>query len=60
MINQDREVVENTWLRVKTITKLTNLKKLTRIEGYSGEQGSNPQRIRVISDDIFEFDQIRL
>ena len=34
--NQDHEVIENTWSRVKKITKLPNLKKFTRIEGYSG------------------------
>ena len=37
LTNRDPEVVENTWSRVKINTKLPNLKKLTRIEGYSGE-----------------------
>ena len=56
--NQDREVVENTRSRVKKITKLANLKKLTRIEGYTIQQRSNPQRSRIISDELFKFDQI--
>ena len=33
--------------------------KLIQIEGYNGEYGSNPYGIREISDDVFEFDQIR-
>ena len=33
--------------------------KISRIEGYNGNHGSNPQGIKEISDDIFEFDQIR-
>ena len=37
LTNRDHEVVENTRSRVKINTKLTNLKKLTQIEGYSGE-----------------------
>ena len=37
LMNRDREVIQNTRSRVKKITKLTNLKKLTRIEGYSDE-----------------------
>ena len=37
LTNQDREVGENTRSRVKINIKLTNLKKLTRIEGYCGE-----------------------
>ena len=37
MMNPDRKNIENTRSRVKTITKLTNLRKLTRIEGYSSE-----------------------
>ena len=37
LTNRDREVIENKRLRVKIKTKLTNLKKLTRNEGYRGE-----------------------
>ena len=32
--------------------------KLIRIEGYNGKYGSNPQGIKEILDDLFEFDQI--
>ena len=60
MTKRNREVVENTQSCVKNKTKLTNLMKITRIEGYNGKYGSNPQGIRKISDDLFEFDQIRL
>ena len=43
----------------QTKSKLTNLIKLSRIEGYNSKYDLNPQRIREISDDLFEFDQIR-
>ena len=43
---------------VKTKSKLTNLMKISRIEGYNGKYGLNPQGIREIYDDLFEFDQI--
>ena len=44
---------------VKSQNKVqTNLVKIFRIEGYNGKYGSNPQGIRKISDDLFEFDQI--
>ena len=59
MTNQDREVIKNTRLRVKIKSKLTNLVKISRIEGYNGKYWSNPQEIREISDDRFEFDQIK-
>ena len=58
MTNQDCEVIEITRSRVKTKFKLTNFMKLIRIEGYNGKYGSNPQGIRKIPDDLFEFDQI--
>ena len=45
--------------RVKIKSKLTNLLKISRIEGYNGKYGSNPQGMKEISDDLFEFDQIR-
>ena len=32
--NRDREVIENTWSRVKIISKLTNFKIKSRLEGY--------------------------
>ena len=32
--------------------------KLILIEGYNDKYGSNPQGIREILDDLFEFDQI--
>ena len=51
-------VVNCTPIRVKIKSKLTNLMKITQIEGYNGKYGSNPQGIREISDDLLEFDQI--
>ena len=42
---RDREVVDFTRYRVKNNSKLTNFKKFTRIEGYNGKYGSNPQGI---------------
>ena len=42
MTERDREVIENTRSRVKIKSKLTNLMKLIRIEGYNGKYGSNP------------------
>ena len=51
-------VVNCTPICVKIKSKLTNLMKIPRIEGYNGKYGSNPQGIREISDDLFEFDQI--
>ena len=55
---RDREVVNCTWSRVKIKSNLTNLMKISRIEGYNGKYGSNPHGIREISDDLFEYDQI--
>ena len=51
-------VIENTRSRVKIKSKLTNFKNNSRIERYNGKYGSNPQGIREILDDLFEFDQI--
>ena len=59
LTNQDHEVVENTRSRVKIKSKLTNFKINSRIEGYNGKYGSNPQGVREILDDLIEFDQIR-
>ena len=58
MTNQDRVVINFTRSRVTNNSKLTNLVKISRIEGYNGKYWSNPQGIREISDDLFEFDQI--
>ena len=58
MTKRDREVVNCTQSRVKNNSKLTNLMKISRIEGYNGKYGSNPQGIREIYNDLFEFDQI--
>ena len=44
--------------RVKNNSKLINFKKFTRIEGYNGKYGSNPQGIKQFLDVIFKFDQI--
>ena len=51
-------VVNFTQSRVKNNSKLTNLMKISRNEGYNVKHGSNPQGIREINDDLFEFDQI--
>ena len=58
MIDRIDVVINCTLIRVKIKSKLTNLMKITRIEGYNVKYGSNPQGIREISDDLFEFDQI--
>ena len=58
MMDQDSELVENTWSRVKIKSKLTNFKINLRIERYNGKYGSNPQGIKKILDDLFEFGQI--
>ena len=55
--NRDRELVNCTWSRVKNNSKLTNVMKISRIVGYNGKYGSNPQGNREISDDLFEFDK---
>ena len=57
-MNRDREVVNCTRSGVKIKSKLTNLMKISRIEGYNCKYGSYPQGIREISDDLFEFDKI--
>ena len=51
-------VVKCTPIHVKNKTKLTNLMKLIRIEGYNGKLGSNPQGNKVFSRDLLEIDQI--
>ena len=33
----DREVIDFTWSRVKTKSKLTNLMNISQIEGYNGK-----------------------
>ena len=58
MTRRDRELVDFTWSRVKNYSKLTNFKKFTRMEGYNGKYGSNPQGIEVFSRDLLEFGQI--
>ena len=58
MTRGDREVVDFTRYRVKNCSKLTNFRKFTRIEGYNGKYGSNPQGIKEFLDVIFKFDQI--
>ena len=57
-MDRECEVVNCTRSRVKIKSKLNNLMKISRIEGYNGKYRSNPQGIREISDDLFEFDQI--
>ena len=51
-------VVNCTPIPVKIMVKLTNLMKITLIEGYNGKYGLNPRGIKEISDDLFEFEQI--
>ena len=58
MTRRDREVVDFTRYHVKNNSKLTNFNKFTRIEGYNGKYGSNPQGIKEILDIIFKFYQI--
>ena len=58
LTERDREVVNCTQSRVKNNSKLTNLMKISQIEGYNGKYGLNPQGIRETCDDLFEFDQI--
>ena len=58
LTDRDCEVVNCTLSHVKIKSKLTNLMKISRIEGYNSKYGSNPQGIREISNDLFEFDQI--
>ena len=58
MTRRNREVVDFKRYRVKTYSKLTNFRKFTRIEGYNGKYGSNPQGIKEFLDSIFNFDQI--
>ena len=58
LTRRNREVVDFTRYRVKNYSKLTNFRKFTRIDGYNGKYGSNPQGIKQFLDVIFEFDQI--
>ena len=55
---RNREVIDFKRYRVKNYSKLTNFRKFTRIEGYNGKYGSNPQGIKEFLDSIFKFDQI--
>ena len=57
LTKRDRKVVNCTRSHVKNNSKLPNFMKISRIEGYNGKYGSNPQGIREISDNLFEFDQ---
>ena len=59
MTKRDREVINFKRSCVKNNSTLTNLMKISRIEGYNGKYGSNPQGIRENFDDLFEFDQIK-
>ena len=58
MTRRNREVVDFKWYRVKNYSKLTHFRKFTRIEGYNGKYGSNPQGIKEFLDVFFKFDQI--
>ena len=60
MMARDREVVNCTWSPVKIKSRLITLMKISRIEGYNGKNGSNPQGMKKIFYDLFEFDQIGL
>ena len=50
MTEWNRKVVENTWSRVKTKSKLISFMKLIWIEGYNAKYGSNPHGIREIGE----------
>ena len=50
-------VINCTPIRVKIKSKHTILMKIIQTEWYNGKYESNPQEIREISDDLFEFDQ---
>ena len=58
LTRRNREVVDCKRYRVKNNSKLTNFRKFTRIEGYNGKYGSNPQGIKQFLDVFFKFDQI--
>ena len=58
LTRRDREPDNFMRYRVKNNSKLNNFKKFTRIEGYNGKYGSNPQGIKEFLDIIFKFDQI--
>ena len=58
LTRRNREVIDFTRYRVKNHTKLTNLMRMNRIQGYNGKYGSNPQGIKQFLDVIFKFDQI--
>ena len=59
LMDQIDVVVNYALICVKIKSKITNLRKITRIEGYNSKYGSNPHGIREISKDLFKFDQIR-
>ena len=46
LMKRMRAVIEYTRCRVKTKSKLANLKINSRIERYNGKKGSNPWRIK--------------
>ena len=58
LTNRIDVIVNCTPTCVKIKSKLTNLMKISRIEGYNGKYGSNPHGIMEIFDDLLEFDQI--
>ena len=58
LTKRNREVVDFKRYCVKNYSKLTNFRKFTRIEGYNGKYGSNPQGIKEFLDVFFKFDQI--
>ena len=58
LTDQINVVINCTPIHVKIKSKRTNLMKITRMEGYNGKHGSNPEGMSEISDDLFEFDQI--
>ena len=58
LTRRNHEVVDFKRYRVKNYSKLTNFRKFTRIEGYNGKYGSNPQGIKEFLDSVFNFDPI--
>ena len=57
-MRRDHEVIDFTRSRVKNNSKLTNVMKMYRIEGYNGNLGSNLQGNKEILDVFFKIDQI--
>ena len=58
MTRRDHKVVDFTRSRVKNNSKLTNLMKMYRIEGYNGNKGRIHKELRYFLRYLLEIDQI--